>query len=306
MLRRSSEEGRQGKPQQRKFPVDRLALRLYQRSWPMIIGQSALVAQGGDVRLVFSPNSLPGDLAAAPGLVVPSAPGRFEIDVGNVPKGTARTTSFLVTNRGSVTVRLGVNVRDRAVEDECFKAMADFGAITVRPEKQPLVLNPSEAAKVVVRVNVKKRGALSASFKLNLLGCALEPPRSWQFHVTGYGDSISLSDPMSTVLEQEELPYTQRVELAPDPHLLSVLAPVDQIGSISIHHQIAWVEPVVGHADIGAALSLPAPLAQSVLRTFKKWYYNRAPLRMARQKDNWEDLEDQTKHKTTVFATKEK
>jgi hypothetical protein len=43
--------------------------------------------------------------------------------------------------------------------------------------------------------------------------------------------------------------------------------------------------------SIESILSIPAALAPSVLMTFKRWYYNRIPLRMAKQKDIWAQCE---------------
>jgi len=150
-------------------------------------------------------------------------------------------------------------------------------------------VNPGEEASLHVTLNVKRKGTIVFPFYVQLLGVV--QAESWDCSVSGYGDDILLSEAMASYLKNERLTICRPVELhAENAHLANVLKPVDIIPSVSIQHQLKVVEPVTQVQDttLQQLVAIPPPLTSAVLRTFKKWYYSRQPLRMSERGDEWD------------------
>jgi hypothetical protein len=69
---------------------------------------------------------------------------------------------------------------------------------------------------------------------------------------------------------------------------------------VSIHHELARVEPVLSLPSVGTSLSIPSALAPSVLMSFKRWYWERIPLRMTAHVDKFAQLKDMLNEKTVL------
>lgn len=108
----------------------------------------------------------------------------------------------------------------------------------------------------------------------------------------GFADDIKLSGSMSRLLRLERLDSVICSEVQENAHVIDVCSRVDYVANVSIQHEINVVEPFLALPALHSTLALPPPLAPNVLMSFKKWYYNRIPLRMTHQQNQWNTLED--------------
>jgi hypothetical protein len=144
-------------------------------------------------------------------------------------------------------------------------------------------------------MQINKPGPVSYSVDFMLDGTTAT--RSWSIYASGVGDEVVLSDPLKLLLESEHLPYLEAQEVFANQHLVNVLDKVEYVPSISIHHLLNPVEPLMGMQSLHT--EAPPPLTQDTLQTFKKWYHGRVPLKftaesVARDKDDnakWQRLE---------------
>lgn len=112
------------------------------------------------------------------------------------------------------------------------------------------------------------------------------------------GDQIILSATALAMLEREKLTLTELhcEELSESEHVSRVIALPDYVPSVSIHHELNMVEPDIADLTVSSLTSVPPPLAQSVLGTFKRWYHDRLPLRLTREHGDqpmakWQEFE---------------
>lgn len=271
--------GSRGRQEKRIFPVNRIRFRFYAKGWKGDLASVRCVGQGGVMQAAFS---------------------KKEVDLGKLPKGAIGQREIVVSNKGDVPLKLGLSAHN--TDDLKHSHTNTMGTITLTPPAIPFVVLPGSEARVKVTIKCGRKGPLSFPFRVHLLGTL--KPKYWLLRAVGTGDDIQLSVAMASYLSSESLSYLSSDSLAvsDNSHLNKVLTRVDYVPTVSIHHEIAVVRPVMRMPALGTMLALPSPLATDVLHTFKKWYYARVPLRLTEQEDRWKSLEAMLKGKTTVVA----
>ena len=228
--------------------LDKIAFTLRQRGWKDSLGQVKVQGQGGDLRLDFSTKT---------------------IQLGNIPVGTSNSREVVVSNTGTVAVELGTSCKDKATTKISRSTKGEVGVLSVRAP-DPFKLDPGQQRTVIVKFAANESGDIDLGFKLNLLGTTREPPTFYQFSVKGRGDQIKMSDAMMHALHNEVLPCTHTEENTPNTHLSNVLMAYDHIPSVSVHHLVAPVEPLLRHRPVDT--NIPLPLTTATLKAFKKWF----------------------------------
>lgn len=277
---RASTKRRKRAPKPRM--VDRAHMSILQKAWGPVLGKIRCLGVGGRMSISFS---------------------RQEIDLGNVPKDTGRAIDVQVINDGDVPVTLGISARDEITETISRSCSHEIGVLSIRAP-HPFVVHQGQTTFFTVKFRAKESGDIDYGFKLNVIGSAVDvygraqEPKYFQFRVKGTGDFIELSDAVKVAVQGEHFPYTVAEETFPNYHLHQVLLPVDHVPAVSVHHLITPVRPLVRPLpSIADSLAIPPPLTNQVLRTFKKWYHNRATMRMTGDKfeDKWANLEKMLK-----------
>jgi hypothetical protein len=135
---------------------------------------------------------------------------------------------------------------------------------------------------LVVTVRATQAGRFEVPVLVQLLDTAR--PRQWILRLQGVGDEIALEAETRAALRAEVLPCVKPVELEPEPHWVrDVLTPVSHCAAPSVRHLLRRQEPSFledESALVRDLTVLPPPLAPGVTQAFKKWYHDRAPLRL--------------------------
>ncbi len=155
------------------------------------------------------------------------------------------------------------------------------------------MIRPGESATLTATVTTRRKGPLHFPFSVQLLGVV--QVQAWEFAVSGFADDIMLPADLARLVTAEVLPVQRPIECLENVHLQKVLSAVDFVPSVSIRHELAVVEPLVSPASLQHKLAVPSPLTTTVLKTFKKWYHTRLPLKMTDRKDG-------TRCNRTLFA----
>ena len=268
-----------------EFPIDRLTIPLYAEGRDTMMTAIKCVGKGGLMSLTFS---------------------HHNIEFSRVPRGATRRDEIIVGNRGDVPVVIHLSALDSDVPSTMVDTRA--GRLQIRAETidaggspSSLSLSPGEDRIILVEFDVTGVGGeFRIPFRVNLYGTTAR--KCWHFGVTGFVDDIRLSQTMEAFIKAEALESVQPMELTrDDQHLREVLAPVDYVPTVSVHHQLASVEPYLALSTLSSSLALPPALAPSVLMTFKRWYFDRIPLRMTVQTDKFHQLESMLADKTVQY-----
>jgi hypothetical protein len=266
-----------GDPYDVTYTSDALLLHIRHRDWDDPLTSIAMSGRGGLLRL-----SLSHDL----------------IDLGELPVRIEKTTVVEVHNDGHAAVTLTMSADDS--DRECFNFDSDMGRLMLAVQSLPLTVLPGDTVHVQATVRIDRRGAFSFPFRLSLVGSIVS--RAWRCVIEGSGDEVQLSEAMTQVIEVEQLDSCLNVEVEPNPFFRNVLKSIDRVPEVSIHRQLAMVEPCVPPPPLPSNVTaLPSAISNSVLHTFKKWYTDRVPLRMTQRqtqaggraaaRDGWEALE---------------
>jgi hypothetical protein len=143
----------------------------------------------------------------------------------------------------------------------------NFDVGTVRLLFDDLLLLPGDTKSFQVSFLIRQDGEVNFSFRIILLGTVTS--QTWTFHGKAFGDQVKLSAVMRNILDAEKLPYLADVEMPSNTHLTQVLAPVDYVASVSIHHLLLRVEPLLSLHSLDTRR--PPALGPQVMNTFQKW-----------------------------------
>jgi hypothetical protein len=267
-------------PAQWSFPVDRVTVPLYAEGRDTMLCSVKCWGRGGllDVQL-----------------------SHCNIVLGNVPRNARRRDEIVVSNKGDVPVQIQISainsdlpatsVQSRAgtLTVECLQAHTPpppprlpDGIVVSDRSPSLFSLSAGQSCTLLVELDVNGSGGpFSLPFRLNLLGTTIA--RCWHLSVSGFVDDIRLSVAMESLLLAERLESLRPVEVGANAHLARVIAPLHSVPSVSIHHQLAAVEPTLtspSMAPLHAATALPSALAPAHLHSLRRWYHGRAPLRL--------------------------
>jgi hypothetical protein len=233
--------------------AERARFGVFYPAWGAPIAEIELVAQSGVLNVDFLPSTL----------VLPNL----------IPLGDTRTVSFVAKNSGQVSVRLQAAVAP---------GKTPAGTLVTLSPASAWQLAAGASLNLVVTVRATQAGRFEVPVLVQLLDTAR--PRQWILRLQGVGDEIALEAETRAALRAEVLPCVKPVELEPEPHWVrDVLTPVSHCAAPSVRHLLRRQEPSFledESALVRDLTVLPPPLAPGVTQAFKKWYHDRAPLRL--------------------------
>eukprot|EP00742_Colponemidia_sp_Colp-10_P010068 GILJ01011028.1.p1 GENE.GILJ01011028.1~~GILJ01011028.1.p1 ORF type:complete len:1892 (-),score=334.87 GILJ01011028.1:108-5783(-) len=212
------------------------------------------------------------------------------IKFGSIPCGLECCEVFTLVNDGEVPLQL--KFVDSESEDELTDHITEkCGILHVTPSSFRLL--PSKSINVSAYVMMTKAG--SALFRIRIMIDEVLETRFWNMSVSAEGDNIILSLETAALLRGDKLEILQASPIEDERQKLDyVLRPYEHIAPISIEHELLPVTSSLSLQSVDSILALPPPLAPDVVGAFRRWYYDRVPLRLSTRTEldqKWKEME---------------